>query len=81
MRPYTNDRGYTIVETLVEIAGNHNAATPAQVAIAWLLANSTITSAIVGANTVKQLGETVPAVEIKLSPEEKARLDRLESPT
>lgn len=81
MRPYTNDRGYNIVETLVEIAENHDAAAPAQAAIAWLLANPTITSAIVGANTVRQLGETLPAVEIKLSPEEKARLDNLESPT
>lgn len=79
MRPYMNDQGYAILEALSEISEAHQA-TAAQTALAWLLANPTVTSAIIGANNTHQLAETVKAVSVKLSPEEKARLDGLESP-
>jgi aryl-alcohol dehydrogenase-like predicted oxidoreductase len=80
MRPYMNNRGYTIIDILAEIGRGHNASV-AQTAIAWLLDNPTVTSAIIGANTVSQLAETLKAVNISLSPQEKTRLDQLPSPT
>lgn len=80
MQAYMDNKGYTIVETLAEIGQGHNGTT-AQTAIAWLLANPTITSAIIGANTVSQLSETINAASVSLSSEEKARLDALPSPT
>jgi aryl-alcohol dehydrogenase-like predicted oxidoreductase len=46
-----------------------------------MLANPTVTSAIIGANTVEQLAELLPAVSLTLSPDEKKRLDNLKSPT
>jgi aryl-alcohol dehydrogenase-like predicted oxidoreductase len=80
MRPYMNAQGYAIIDALAEIARTH-AATVSQIAIAWLLVNPTVTSAIIGANNVTQLAETLRSVTITLSPEEKTRLDGLESPT
>ncbi len=80
MRPYMNTRGYAIIDALDEIGQAHQA-TIAQAALAWLLANPTVTSAIIGANTVAQLTETIKAANITLSAEEKARLDSLPSPT
>jgi aryl-alcohol dehydrogenase-like predicted oxidoreductase len=80
MRPFMNEQGYAIIDALAEISQAHPA-TVAQTAIAWLLANPTITSAIIGANTVSQLAETIKAAEIILSPAEKAQLDSLPSPT
>jgi aryl-alcohol dehydrogenase-like predicted oxidoreductase len=80
MRPYMNKRGYAIIDALYEIGQSHNA-TIAQTALAWLLANPTVTSAIIGANTVSQLAETIKATDFSLSAEEKARLDSLPSPT
>jgi aryl-alcohol dehydrogenase-like predicted oxidoreductase len=80
MRPYMNEQGYAIIEALTEIAETRKV-TVSQVALAWLLANTTITSAIIGANTVSQLSETLQAIDVVLSPEEKARLDNLPSPT
>jgi aryl-alcohol dehydrogenase-like predicted oxidoreductase len=79
MRNYTNNEGFTIVETLAEMAQQRQASV-AQMALAWLLANPTITSAIIGANTVEQLVELIPAVNVTLSTEEKQSLDNLESP-
>lgn len=80
MKPYLNEKGFNIVDAVREIAEAHSA-TPAQIAVAWLLANPTVTAAIVGANRVEQLAESLRAVEIELSEEEKARLDQLPSPS
>jgi len=80
MAAYTNQKGYKIVEALEEIGAAHQA-TIAQTAIAWLLVNPTVTSAIIGANTVDQLAETIKAAQVKLSAQEKEQLDRLPSPT
>ena len=79
MQPYMNERGYAIIDALAEIGQNHRA-TVAQTALAWLLANPTITSAIIGANTVPQLTELIKAVDVTFSAEEKNHLDSLPSP-
>jgi aryl-alcohol dehydrogenase-like predicted oxidoreductase len=80
MRSYLNNEGYTIIETLAEIGREHQVSV-AQMALAWLLANPTVTSAIIGANTIEQLTETLQAINVPLSTEEKTRLDNLKSPT
>lgn len=49
----------------------------AQVALAWSLANPVVTSAILGASRVEQLDETLPAIDIALSPEQFRQLDEL----
>jgi len=74
MSKYSNDAGFTVIETLEEIALEHQAA-PAQISLAWMLANPVITSAIIGARTVEQLQETIKSVEISLSDEEITRLN------
>ncbi len=79
MRNYANEFGFAILDALAEMRQAHNAP-QAQVALAWLLANPTITSAIIGANTVAQLADLIPAVDLILSTEEKHRLDSLKSP-
>lgn len=71
---YMNDRGFSAVEKLEEIGSGHDA-TVAQTAIAWVLANPAVDSAIIGANSVEQLADTIKGAEIKLSEDEKAALD------
>ncbi|MFW5943136.1 MAG: aldo/keto reductase [Chloroflexota bacterium] len=71
---YMNDQGFDAVEKLEEIAGGHGA-TVAQTAIAWVLANPAVTSAIIGANSLEQLEDTLKGAEIDLSEEEKEALD------
>ncbi len=71
---YMNDRGFTAVEKLEKIGAGHDA-TVAQTAIAWVLANPAVDSAIIGANSIEQLEDTIKGAEIQLSEEEKAALD------
>ncbi|MFQ5578890.1 MAG: aldo/keto reductase [Anaerolineae bacterium] len=75
MAKYANDAGFGVVDTLTAIAERHKA-TPAQVALAWMLANPAITSAIIGARTVAQLTEILAGVKLTLSQSEIADLNR-----
>jgi aryl-alcohol dehydrogenase-like predicted oxidoreductase len=75
-RRYMNEQGFAAIDKLEEIGKNHDA-TIAQTAIAWILANPTVSSAIIGANTVDQLTDTMRGADIALSVEEKAALDKM----
>jgi aryl-alcohol dehydrogenase-like predicted oxidoreductase len=73
------DQLYDIVDALVDIASDRGAS-PAQVALAWLLARPGVSSVVVGARTDEQLADNLAAAELTLSDEEQARLDRVSEP-
>jgi aryl-alcohol dehydrogenase-like predicted oxidoreductase len=75
---YMNAPGFAALDKLAEIAQAHDA-TAAQVAIAWVLANPAVTSAIIGANSVAQLTETAAGAEVQLTGAEKKALDEVTS--
>jgi aryl-alcohol dehydrogenase-like predicted oxidoreductase len=70
---------YDTIEVLVDIASAHNAS-PAQVALAWLLGRPAITSLIVGARTDEQLADNLGAASLSLSADERATLDKVSAP-
>jgi aryl-alcohol dehydrogenase-like predicted oxidoreductase len=72
---YLNEQGFAAVDRLEEIGQEHGA-TVAQTAIAWILANPAVSSAIIGANSIEQLEETMKGAEIQLTAEQKAALDQ-----
>ena len=71
---YMNEQGFTAVDKLEEIGQAHSA-TVAQTAIAWVLANPAVTSAIIGANSIAQLEDTMQGATFSLTEEEKTALD------
>lgn len=73
------ERLWTIVDALVEVAEGRGA-TPAQVALAWLLGRPAVASLVVGGRTEAQWAENLGAVDIALTPEERARLDDVSRP-
>jgi len=50
---------------------------PAAVALAWLLHNPAVTAPIIGPRTIEQLTGSLRAVELTISPDVVARLDRI----
>jgi aryl-alcohol dehydrogenase-like predicted oxidoreductase len=70
-----DDRGLEVLSALDEIAATH-AATPAAVALAWLLAQPTVVAPIASARTVEQLEELLPFTSLELSADELERLSR-----
>jgi aryl-alcohol dehydrogenase-like predicted oxidoreductase len=70
---------YDIVEALIEIGEGHGAS-PAQVALAWMLHRPGIVSLIVGARTDEQLADNLGAADLELSDGERSRLEELSRP-
>ena len=64
-----------IAERTVDVAGELSVK-PAQVAIAWLLAQPGVTAPIIGASKMHHLEEAVQAVGLKLSVEHRAALEQ-----
>ncbi len=73
---YWSTANFEAVARLKQIAEGHRCSL-AQFALAWILSNSTITSAICGTTSVKQLEENLGASEVKLSQEELAACDEV----
>ncbi len=73
-RSYLDDRGFGALDAVASVAAAHDA-TPAQVALAWVIAQPGVTSAIASATTVAQLRELAGAMTLTLEPDEIARLD------
>ncbi len=71
---YFNDKGFDALETMAEISRSHDAAI-SQMAIGWILANPTVSSAIIGANSISQLEETVAGADLEISDDDKTKLD------
>jgi len=68
-----DERGVRILAVLDAVA-QKSEATSAQVALAWLLAQSGVTAPIVSATSTKQLGDTLKAATLTLSDEDLAEL-------
>jgi aryl-alcohol dehydrogenase-like predicted oxidoreductase len=68
------ERNFQVVDAASEIAEAHGATVP-QVAIAWLLGVEGVTAPIVGARTLGHREDLLGAVDLELSPEERARLE------
>lgn len=71
---YMNEWGFAAIDKLEEIGQKHEA-TVAQTAIAWILANPAVSSAIIGANSLTQLRDTFRGADVGLTVEEKEMLD------
>jgi len=73
IKKYLNDRGHRILSALDTVAKNIGA-TPAQVALAWLIAQPTITAPLVSATSVAQWKQLLPAANLKLGQDALAAL-------
>jgi aryl-alcohol dehydrogenase-like predicted oxidoreductase len=76
---YINEATFTIVDALVKIGGQVGA-TPAQVALRWVMDRPGVSSTIIGARTMEQLEANLGAMEVELSPEHTRELDELSAP-
>ena len=69
-------RNWRILDAVQDIA-REIGRSPAQVALAWALGKSAVSSLIVGASRVEQLHDNLEALEIHFTPEQTARLDEV----
>ncbi len=76
---YWNDRMFDVADAVAELARDEGC-TPAQLALAWLLAQPDVTAPIIGASRPEQLVETAKAVGLSLSEATLQRLDQVSQP-
>jgi aryl-alcohol dehydrogenase-like predicted oxidoreductase len=78
--PYDREKGHQVLDRLRAIASAHGA-TPAQVALAWLLSKRAVTSVLIGANKMAQLEDNLASVNLQLEAEELRELNAMTAPT
>jgi len=76
---YLQDPMFDVSEAVVAVA-EELGATPAQVALGWMLARPEVTSPIIGASRPEQLADSAGALELKLPDELRKRLDEVSQP-
>ena len=69
-----NDADFVVVDRVQEMATAHGVP-PARVALAWMLQKPEITAPIIGATKPHHLEDAVKAMDLKLTPEEMAKLE------
>jgi aryl-alcohol dehydrogenase-like predicted oxidoreductase len=79
VRRCLNPRGWKILAELDRVAGTHSA-TPAQVALAWLIARPGLTAPIASATSLEQLNEIMGAVRLTLAPADIEALNAASAP-
>jgi len=76
---YLNPRGFRILAALDAVAAEAKA-TPAQVAVAWLIARPSVTAPIVSATKVEQSHDLIKAMRLKLTPAQIETLNAASAP-
>ncbi|WP_375450653.1 aldo/keto reductase [uncultured Devosia sp.] len=76
---YDWDHLYDIVDVIVAIA-DARGVSGAQVALAWTLGRPGVTSVIIGGRSEAQFQDNLAAAELKLTDDERARLDAVSQP-
>jgi len=73
-KTYMTDRGFAVLAAVDQVAGKVGA-TPAQVALSWLVHRPGITAPIASATSVEQLRELMGGIDLHLEEEATAALD------
>jgi aryl-alcohol dehydrogenase-like predicted oxidoreductase len=73
------DRAFDVLE-LIETLSAEKSCTVSQFALAWCAQQPGITSPIIGPRTMEQLDDNLGALEVKVTDEDRARIDELAPP-
>ena len=74
-----SDAAYDLLETVIAIA-NEKGCTPSQLALAWCAQQPGVTSPIVGIRTMEQLEQNLGAIEVKITDQDRIRIDETSFP-
>lgn len=73
------DESYEVAQALGPLAEAHGCTVP-QFALAWVLANPIVTSAIIGPRTMEQFETSLPALDVRLTEADERAVDELVPP-
>jgi len=76
VKRYFNERNWALLDQMAEIGQAKGERSISQIALAWMLSDPLITSAIIGPRSLEQLSDNLGAAGLRLTPEEKEHLDK-----
>ena len=76
---YMGDRAHNLLDVMREMAAEKGC-TVSQLAIAWVMNQPAVTSVIIGPRTVDQLDDNLGALYVKITDEERERLNKVTKP-
>lgn len=79
VKSFLNERNLTIIDELLRVA-NEVGASPASVALAWVQSRPGVTSTIIGARRADQLDQNLAALDVTLTAEQVAALNKVSQP-
>jgi aryl-alcohol dehydrogenase-like predicted oxidoreductase len=74
--PINKEKAYDIIDVIAEVGKQHSVSA-AEIALAWVRQQKTITSTIIGAKNVDQLNANIKSTEVQLSADELKRIDEV----
>ena len=74
-----SDRNWAVLAVLNEVAAEQDR-TPAQIALAWVMAQRGVTATLIGARNVAQLASNIAAADVRLTADQMTRLDQISAP-
>jgi aryl-alcohol dehydrogenase-like predicted oxidoreductase len=77
---YLNEKTFVLLDELANVARALDT-TVARVALSWVQHRPGVTSTIIGARTLQHLDDNLAALDVRLTPEQTAKLDALTKPT
>ena len=77
--PFDREMGYRVVDAIKALAARHGAS-PARVAIAWVLHRPAVCSVIIAARKAEQLEDNIRAVDLQLSDDDVRQLEAASDP-
>jgi aryl-alcohol dehydrogenase-like predicted oxidoreductase len=77
--PFDKEMGYRVVDAVKAVAARHDAS-PARVALAWVLGRPAVSSVIVAARKPEHLEDNIRAVDLDLADEDVRLLDAASDP-
>jgi aryl-alcohol dehydrogenase-like predicted oxidoreductase len=77
--PFDRELGWRVVDALKEVAGRHGVSS-ARVALAWTLSRPAVSSVIIAARKPENLEDNIKAVDLQLSADDIAQLDKASDP-
>jgi aryl-alcohol dehydrogenase-like predicted oxidoreductase len=80
VKSFLTERNLTIIDELLRVAKERNT-TAAAVALAWVQSRPGVTSTIIGARRLDQLDQNLAALDVRLTADDIAALDKVSEPT
>ena len=77
---FLDDKTFDLLDIMEKIASELGTTVP-RVALAWVQGRPAVASTIIGARTIEQLDDNIGALDVKLTPEQVAKLDQATKPS